>query len=59
VLVDFDGRAAAPAMEAIEAQHGLSIDADVVGRLVDFEVLVPAPESQAPPAETSPRAEGS
>ena len=43
----------------IEAQHGLSIDADVVGRLVDFEVLVPAPEATTPPAETSPRAEGS
>ena len=58
-LVHFDGRAAAPAILAIEAEQGLRIDADVVGRLVDFEVLVPAPEATDTPSETSPRAEGS
>ena len=46
----FDGQAAEPAIAAIEAEHGLKIDSDVVGRLVDFEVLVPAPaEAEGPP----------
>ena len=58
-LVHFDGRAAAPAILAIEAEQGLRIDPDVVGRLVDFEVLVPAPEATDTPSGTSPRAEGS
>ena len=55
-LPHFDERAAEPAIAAIEAEQGLEIDLDVVGRLVDFEVLVPAqttrdsaPESSAAP----------
>jgi hypothetical protein len=49
VLGDFEGRTAASAIAAIEAQHDLTIEPDVVGRLVDFQVLLPAPEETAPP----------
>jgi hypothetical protein len=55
-LPHFDERAAEPAIAAIEAEQGLEIDLDVVGRLVDFKVLMPAqttrdcaPESPAAP----------
>ena len=55
-LVHFDGRAAAPAIAAIEAEQGVSIEPEVVGRLIDFEVLVPVQEASDPPTETSPDA---
>jgi hypothetical protein len=45
-LPAFEGRAAADALAAIETDHGLAIEPGVVGRLIDYEVLVPAP---APP----------
>ena len=47
-------RAAEPAIAAIEAAHGLEIDLDVVGRLVDFQVLVPAPKTTDAEPESSP-----
>jgi hypothetical protein len=55
-LSHFDERAAEPAIAAIEAEQGLEIDLDVVGRLVDFEVLVPAQKttSSAPESSAAP-----
>jgi hypothetical protein len=49
VLPAFNERPALEALDKIEAEHGLDIEPAVVGRLLDFEVLVPAP---APPART-------
>jgi hypothetical protein len=49
VLGDFEGRTAASALAAIEAEQHLKIEPDVVGRLVDFQVLLPAPDATAPP----------
>ena len=54
VLPHFDERAAAPAIAAIEAAQGLEIDLDVVGRLVDFQVLVPAQKTTDAAPEGSP-----
>jgi hypothetical protein len=55
VLPRFDGSTAAQAIATLEAEQGLEIEPGVVGRLVDFGVLVPAPASPddapaAPPA---------
>ena len=50
VLSAFDGRPAAEALAKIHAQHGLEIEPAVVGRLLDFEVLVPAPPPPVRPA---------
>ena len=49
VLGDFDDRTAASAIAAIEAKHSLKVEPDVVGRLVDFQVLLPAPDATTPP----------
>jgi hypothetical protein len=49
VLPAFEGRSAAEALEKIDAEQGLEIEPAVVGRLVDYEVLVPAPP---PPARS-------
>jgi hypothetical protein len=49
VLGDFEGRTAASAIAAIEAEQGLTIEPDVVGRLIDFQVLLPAPDATTPP----------
>ena len=57
-LPHFDGRAAEPAIAAIEAEQGLTIDPDVVGRLVDFEVLVPVPAEAEGPTGTSQASPG-
>ena len=53
-LPHFDERAAEPAIAAIEAEQGLEIDLDVVGRLVDFQVLVPAQKTTDAAPESSP-----
>ena len=53
-LPHFDGRAAEPAIASIEAQQGLKIDLDVVGRLIDFDVLVSTHGATDAPPETSP-----
>ena len=58
-LPHFDERAAEPAIAAIEAEQGLEIDLDVVGRLVDFQVLVPAQKTTDAAPESSPAPEPS
>ena len=44
-LPRFDGRAAADAVRLIEEEDGLQIEPAVVRHLLDFEVLVPSPDS--------------
>jgi hypothetical protein len=54
VLAHFEDRTAAAALAAIEGEHGLRIEPAVVGRLVDFQVLLSAPTTPDDPPETSP-----
>ncbi len=48
VLSYFDGRPTQSVMEAIKAQEGITLSTELVRKLADFEVLVPA-EPPAPP----------
>ena len=54
VLGDFEGRTASSAIAAISAERGLTIEPDVVGRLVDFQLLLPAPDATTLPDGASP-----
>src|SRR5215813_12147647 len=45
VLPYFDGRPTEDALKAIAAEHGINLDASLVRKLTDFEVLVSADEA--------------
>jgi len=54
VLAHFDDRTAAYALAAIEAEQGLRIEPEVVGRLADFQVILSAPTTPDDAPEASP-----
>jgi hypothetical protein len=45
VLCYFDGRPTEDALKTIAAEHGIKLDASLIRKLTDFEVLVSTNES--------------